>query len=113
MANELNGCYLIDELFEHKPLVCIIESAKRDKIIGYRYQKKQWVAFANNAIHSIQTIGVISKKPLRTMVFGKKLMLLDKKKTFQKKLAKFHATNPKQKVDCLLLLNTLYPDILN
>ena len=111
LANELNGCYLIDELFEHKPLVCIIESAKRDKIIGYRYQKTQWIAFANNAIHSYADYWSYIEKAFKNYGIWEKLMLLDKKKTFQKKLAKFHATNPKQKADCLLLLNTLYPEL--
>lgn len=111
LANMLNGSYIIDELFEHKPLVCIIESAKRDEIIGYRYQKNQWIAFANNAIHSYTNYWSYIEKAFKNYGIWEKLMLLDKKKTFQKKLAKFHATNPKQNVDCIPLLNALYPEL--
>ncbi|WP_449257569.1 DUF7829 domain-containing protein [Croceitalea marina] len=111
LANELNSSYMIDELFEHKPLICIIESAKRDEIIGYRYQKNQWIAFANNAIHSYTDYWSYIEKAFKNYGIWEKLMLLDKKKTFHKKLAKFHATNPKQKVDCIPLLNVLYPEL--
>ncbi len=111
LANVLNGSYMIDELFEHKPLVCIIESAKRDEIIGYRYQKNQWIAFANNAIHSYTDYWSYIEKAFKNYGIWEKLMLLDKKKTFQKKLAKFHATSPKQNVDCIPLLNALYPEL--
>jgi competence CoiA-like predicted nuclease len=113
LSNKLNNKHLIDKLFEHRNLICTIESAKRNQIIGFGYKSNQWIAFANNAIHSYKEYWDYIEIAFKHYGIWDKLIELDKKGTFNKKLTIFYNERPKAKFDCDLLFKILYPELNN
>jgi competence CoiA-like predicted nuclease len=110
LANKLNDKALIDKLFEHSNLICTIESAKRKKIVGFGYKSNEWIAFANNAIHSYKEYWDYIEIAFKHFGIWDKLISLDKKGTFGKKLEKYYSEKPSQNFDCDRLFRVLYPD---
>jgi len=49
-CNRLNNRSLTPQVFEHSEIIFIIESAKRQELIGYKYKTQKWVQLANIAI---------------------------------------------------------------
>jgi len=110
LSNQLKDKNLIDKLFEHSNLICTIESAKRDQIVGFGYKPNQWIAFANNAVHSYKEYWDYIEIAFRHNGTWDKLISLDKKGTFQKKLEKYYSEHPLQNYDCDILFKELYPE---
>lgn len=113
LSNKLNSKYLIGKLFEHRNLICTIESAKRNEIIGFGYKSNQWIAFANNAVHSYKEYWDYIEIAFKHYRIWEKLIELDKKGTFNKKVTAFYEERPKAKFDCDLLFQILYPELNN
>lgn len=102
---------LIDDLFEHTSLICTIESAKRNKIVGFGWQENQWIAFANNAIHSYCEYWEYIELAFKHYGVWDKLIDLDKKGSFRKKLQQYHQAQPDQNFECDELFRYLYPEL--
>lgn len=102
---------LIDDLFHHSSLICTIESAKRGKIVGFGWSGNQWIAFANNAIQHYGEYWEYIELSFKHYEIWEKLIALDNKETFKKKLQEYHLTRPKQKFDCDNLFKYLYPEL--
>jgi hypothetical protein len=102
---------LIDDLFYHSSLICTIESAKRNKIVGFGWKENQWIAFANSAIHSYSEYWEYIELAFKHYGVWNKLIALDKNGTFRKKLLKFNQTVPIQNYDCDKLFRYLYPEL--
>lgn len=113
LSNKLNSKHLIDKLFEHSNLICTIESAKRNEIIGFGWKPNQWIAFANNAVHSYKEYWDYIEIAFKHYGIWDKLIELDKKGTFNKKVTEFYKERPKAKFDCDLLFQILYPELNN
>jgi len=113
LSNNLNQKHLIDQLFEFSKVVLTIESAKRNKIVGFGYKPNEWIKFANNSIYSYKKYWEYIELAFRYYGIWDKLILLDKKGTFQNKIIKFYKENPKQKYDCEWLIKFLYPEIID
>lgn len=113
LSNKLNRKYLIDKLFEHRNLICTIESAKRNEIIGFGFKPNQWIAFANNAVHSYKEYWDYIEIAFKHYGIWDKLIELDKKGTFNKKVTAFYEERPKAKFDCDFLFQILYPELNN
>jgi hypothetical protein len=111
LSNKLNSKHLIDKLFEHRNLICTIESSKRNEIIGFGFKSNQWIAFANNAIHSYKEYWDYIEIAFKHYGVWNKLIELDKKGTFTKKVTAFYEERPKSKFDCDLLFQILYPEL--
>ena len=111
LANHLKDKNLIDKLFEHSNLICTIESAKRNKIVGFGYKSDEWIAFANNAVHSYKDYWEYIEIAFKYYGIWDKLISLDKKGTFQKKLKKYYDEEPLQNYDSDRLFKELYPEL--
>ncbi|MCK7590472.1 competence protein CoiA [Subsaxibacter sp. CAU 1640] len=111
LSNKLNNRHLIDKLFEHRNLICTIESAKKNEIIGFGYKSNQWLAFANNAVHSYKEYWDYIELAFKHYNIWNKLIELDKKGTFRKKVTAFYKERPHAKYDCDLLIKILYPEL--
>ncbi|NJK93672.1 MAG: hypothetical protein HC905_00975 [Bacteroidales bacterium] len=105
IANNLDDKSLIDKLFEHSTLFCTIESAKRGEIIGFGYKPNEWIAFANNAIHSYKEYWEYIEIAFKQYGIWEKLISLDKNGTFQKKLNIYYSEKPLQRFDCDMLFS--------
>jgi hypothetical protein len=113
LTNQLDDKSLIDKLFEHRNLICIIESAKRNEIIGFGWKPDEWIAFANNAIHSYKGYWEYIEIAFRHYGIWETLISLDVKGTFQKKLENYFYSQPKQNFDCDRLFRELYTELNN
>ena len=102
---------LIDDLYEHTSLICIIESAKRNKIVGFGWRENQWIAFANNAMHSYKEYWEYIELAFRHYGIWNKLIDLDKKASFRKKLEEYSNAEPNQNFECDELFRYLYPEL--
>ena len=111
LANKINDKSLIYKLFEHSNLICTIESAKRNEIVGFGYKPNEWIAFANNAVHSYKEYWEYIEIAFRHYGIWDKLISLDKNGTFRKKLEKFYEEQPNQNYDCDRLFIELYPEL--
>lgn len=102
---------LIDDLFKHQSLICIIESAKRNDIVGFGWKRNQWIAFANNAIEFYGQYWEYIELAFKYYGIWEKLIDLDKKGTFQKKLKNYYQAYPSQNFDFDLLFRHLYNEL--
>jgi Family of unknown function (DUF6035) len=112
LANQLTDKNLIDKLFKHSNLICTIESAKRNKIIGFGYNSNEWIAFANNAVHSYKEYWDYIEISFKYFGIWDKLISLDKKGTFQRKLHQFYQEQPIHNYDFDRLFRELYPELI-
>jgi len=100
------------ELYEERKLLCILESIKRNEIIGFNYKKGSWVQFANNAISHHAEDWRIFQMAFKHYGLWDTLMSLDKKGTFLNKLQKFNGMcSYKEGFKNRFLLIRLYPEI--
>ncbi len=108
MCNKLNDRKLIVSLFAHSKLIRIIESARNGKVNGFNLN---WIAFANFSIHSCSEYWGYIEVAFKSYGLWEKLIELDLKKTFQKKVESFYLNVPKQKDDFDELFKDLYPEL--
>ncbi|MDP2692915.1 MAG: DUF6035 family protein [bacterium] len=111
LSTKILDKFLIEDLFEHTSLICVIESARRNKIVGFGWQENQWIAFANNAIHSYSEYWEYIELALKHYGIWDRLLDLDKKGSFRKKLQGYHQERPIQNFQCDELFRYLYPEL--
>lgn len=100
------------ELYEQRKLLCILESIKQKKIIGFNYKQGNWIQFANHAISNYTEDWRIFQRAFEYYGLWKELMKLDKKGTFLKKLRKFNdVCGYRDGYKNRLLLVQLYPEL--
>ena len=109
LFNILSPKTLVHEANRVKIVLMIIESAFADKIIGSKVS--DWKAFANNAIHFHAKHWDYIELAFKKSGLFDKLINLDKKKTFQKKLEQFYQDIPDQDYDCDDVIQSLYPEL--
>ena len=112
LSNELRSSYRVNQLFQHRNLFCTLESAKRGKVVGFGFKPDQWISFANNAIHSYKEYWDYIEIAFRHFGIWEKLIQLDRKGTFQKKLRQYYDEKPAQNYDCDPLFFELYPELI-
>ncbi len=112
LATRLHTPHLVDKLFEHGNLICTIESARRNEVVGFGFKPDQWISFANNAIHSYKEYWDYIEIAFRHYGIWSKLIRLDRNGTFQKKLDHYYQTQPPQNYDCDRLFQVLYPELI-
>ena len=101
----------VDKVFEHSKLIFIIESAKQNKIIGFKFKDGQWLAFANNAIYNHKEYWEYIELSFKYYGLWDKLISLDKNETFRKKVQDFYSNMPQQRYDFDRVFKSLYPEI--
>lgn len=92
-CNKLPNNDLVDLVFLHDQIVYIFESALREEIIGFNYKSDVWIQFANNAIQHHSKYWEYIEKVFKYSGLWEKLIQLDKKGTFHRKVNEWHVAN--------------------
>lgn len=111
LCNSLTDRSLVDDVFNFYKLLFIIESARQGKLIYYNFTGNIWISFANNAIQHYSEYWEYLELSFKRFGLWDKLIQLDIKGTFQKKVEKFYSNMPRQKYDFDKVFNDLYPGI--
>ena len=106
LCSSLTDSSLTDLAIKFYQLLFTIESARINKIVGYRFQN--WVALANNAIHHHSEYWEYIELAFKKYGVWNLIIESDKKGTFQKKLNDFYKKIPEQKYDFDEVFRDLY-----
>lgn len=98
------------KIFENIALICIMESIKRNKIVGFRWKESQWIDFVNNAIHSYPKFWNHISKALKAYELWDFIVEKDINATFQKKMSEHNLSNPTYFGELDYVLYALYPE---
>jgi hypothetical protein len=110
-CNNLTDRTLVDAVFKYSRQLCVIESARQQKIYGFNYKSNEWVAFANNAIDHYREHWEYIELAFKKYGLWEALTNLDKKGTFANKVRSFYSAKPKQDRDFDKVFRELYPDL--
>lgn len=111
LAKEFENPIFIEYLFKHERAVCFIESAKRDRVIGYNYKNNEWINLANNILEYYPKYWEYIEVAFKHYGTFEKLVKLDKNRTFQKKLTKYYSEEIKTDYSFEYLFSALYPEL--
>ncbi len=111
LCNMVNNRIHVTSLFRHSKLIFILESAKRNKLIGYKYTKKKWIQLANTAIEYYKEYWDYIESVFKYYQVWDKVESEDASGKFSKKLQDYYLTMPKQNYELDELINELYPEI--
>lgn len=113
LANRIRQKRLYYPLFEYRNqmALCIIESCIQNKIIGYKYQHGSWIMFANNAIQHYSDYWEYLESVFKEYGLFDRLIQLDKKGTFQKKLQQHYLKEIETNYLFEELFKELYPEL--
>lgn len=111
LANGFENYNFIQYLFDFERVICIIESAKQNRIIGYKYKADKWIDFANNVIEYYPEYWEYIELAFKEFGLYDKLIELDLKKSFQKKLFLHYSKVVKTNYSIDYLFGALYPEI--
>jgi len=103
---------LVSDVVRFSKLLFIVETARKDKMVWYNYTKGNiWISFANNTIQSYSEYWEYIELVFKRFGLWDKLIQLDTKGTFQKKVEQFYSKMPRQKYDFEKVFNDLYPEM--
>ncbi len=111
ICNNLTDRNLVPNAFQFSKLLFIIESARKNELITFNFTGNKWVSFANNAIQYYSEYWEYIELVFKRYGLWDKLIQLDTKGTFQKKVEQFYSNMPRQKYDFDEVFNDLYPEI--
>jgi len=111
LCNILTNRNLVPKVFQFSKLLFIIESARSKELITFNFQGNKWISFANNAIQNYSEYWDYIELAFKKFGLWNKLIQLDTKGTFQKKVEQFYSNMPRQKDDFDEVFNDLYPYI--
>lgn len=109
--NNLTNRNLVFDVPNFSKLLFIIESARQAELVVYNFTGNKWVSLANNAIQYYSEYWEYIELAFKRYGLWDKLIELDKKGTFQKKLESFYSEMPKQKYDFDEVFKDLYPEL--
>lgn len=110
-CNNLTDKNLVPDVSHFSKLLFIIESARSKDLITFNFQGNKWVSFANNAIQYYSEYWEYIELAFKQFGLWDKLIELDTKGTFQKKVGQFYSKMPRQKYDFDKVFNDLYPEM--
>ncbi|WP_290697182.1 DUF6035 family protein [Lacinutrix sp.] len=110
-CNKLKNRSLVPLVFDHPEILQIIESAKRQELIVYKYKTKKWVQLANLAIQFYKEYWEYIELAFRYYDTWKLVEEEDSKKSFSRKLHNYYSEMPQQNFEIDELINELYPEI--
>ena len=111
ICNRLINRRLTPHVFEHSKVIFIIESAKRQKLIGYKYKKKKWVQLANAAIQYYKEYWEYIELAFKYYNTWELVEQEDTKGSFSRKLHYYYLEMPQQNFELDELVKELYPEI--
>ena len=110
-CNRLTDKNLVSDVYHFSKLLFIIESASKDELITFNFKGNKWVSFANNSIQYYAEYWEYIELAFKRFGLWDKLIQLDTKGTFLKKVEQFYSNMPRQKYDFDEVFNDLYPEI--
>lgn len=110
LCNKLRRRELVEQIFEFSKLLFIIESAKTSEMIFFSFGGNKWISFANNAIQYYGEYWDYIEQSFKKYGVWDKLIEIDSKFTFQKKISHFYSNTPKQNRDFDEVFHDLYND---
>ena len=113
ISNKLTDRNLVPHIPKFSKLLFIIESARKDELIVFNFTGNKWISFANNAIQYRSEYWEYIELAFKQFGLWDKLIQLDTKATFQKKVEQFYSEMPIQKYDFDEVFNDLYPELEN
>lgn len=111
LCNALNNRMLVNKIFKYSKIIFIIESAKRNELIGYKYTNRIWIQLANTAIEYYKEYWDYIESAFKYYQIWDKVKDEDITGKFSKKLQDYYMVMPKQNYELDELINELYPDI--
>lgn len=110
-CNQLTNRTLIPQVFKHPQVLYIIESAKRQKVIGYAYKTKKWIQIANLAIDNYKDYWDYIVLAFSHFNTWEQIKEEDTKGTFLKKFQNVYLATQNQNLELEELIKELYPEI--
>jgi len=111
LANSMDNREYVDSVFYHPNIFLTIQSAKLNRVTGFRYASNAWIAFANNAAEHYKEHWEYIELAFKCYGIWDSLIKSDKKGTFQNKLQKLYDENPIQSYSCEEAIKDLFPEI--
>lgn len=111
ICNNLTDRDLVPNAYHFSKLLFIIESARQNELIAFNFTGNKWISFANNAIQHYSEYWEYIELAFKRFGLWDKLIQLDTKATFQKKVEQFYSNIPKQEYDFDEVFNDLYPEL--
>ncbi|MFB9120039.1 DUF6035 family protein [Bergeyella porcorum] len=112
ICNNLTNRTLVHCAYHFSKLLFIIESARKDELITFKFTGNQWISFANNAIQHYGEYWEYIELAFKEFGLWDKLIKLDRKNTFQNKVKQLYSKMPNQKYDFDEVFNDLYPEMV-
>lgn len=111
ICNNLTDRNLVSDAYQFSKLLFIIESARQNELIAFNFAGNKWISFANNAIQHYSEYWEYLELAFKRFGLWDRLIQLDTKETFQKKVEQFYSNIPNQKYDFDKVFNDLYPEL--
>jgi competence CoiA-like predicted nuclease len=111
ICNNLTDRNLVPNAYHFSKLLFIIESARQKELIAFNFTGNKWISFANNAIQHYSEYWEYIELAFKRFGLWNRLIQLDTKATFQKKVEQFYSNIPKQEYDFDEVFNDLYPEL--
>ncbi|AYL94264.1 DUF6035 family protein [Mucilaginibacter celer] len=107
---QLKNKALVDAIYQHMTLLFVIETAKRQQMIGSNY--RDWISFGVQAVLKHKQFYVYVERAFKRYGLWEIIEAHDKHQSFQKQIAKLQANPPEQDVTLVYpLMYELYHDI--
>lgn len=110
-CGKLKNRRLVPDLFKYSHVIFIIESAKRNELIGYYYKSNIWIQLANNAIKYYHKHWDYIESAFKYYGVWDKVEKADRKGKFRAELEGYYYNMPEQNYDIDDIINELYPEI--
>ena len=111
LANSMDNREYVDSVFYHPNVFLTIQSAKLNRVTGFKYASNAWIAFANNAAEHYKEHWEYIELAFKYYGIWDNLIRSDKKGTFQNKLQKLYDENPIQSYGCEEAIRDLFPEM--
>ena len=112
LSNRLMNKQNIVNLFNNSTIFCILESAKKNKIVGLGYTENQWISLTDMAINSYSQYFEIIDNAYTEFGIWNIIKSLDTKGTIKKKLENYKKEKPKQDKKLHWTIKALYPELI-
>jgi hypothetical protein len=111
LSDKLVDKRLTPKVFQHFKVIFIIESAKRNELVGYNYPNNIWIQLANTAIEYYGEYWDYIESAFKHYNIWELIEKADLKGKFSKKLQKHYLSMPRQNYEIDEVINELYPEI--
>lgn len=110
-CDRLKNRTLAKNIFDFIKLLLILESARNNDLIYFKYNGNKWISFANNAIQYYSEYWEYIELTFKHFGTWDELIKIDTNGTFQKKVEQFYSKMPIQKYDFDRIFKDLFPEI--